>query len=1360
MHSVCYYCHLRFFLVTSYLRNGGYTLSRHNLRKELESKRESLTYFDYYRLLKSLHRHRDSNSTGWQQRLAAAEDFFHQRAHSIPQLSIDAQLPIADHTEKIIEALNDHQLIVVAGETGSGKSTQLPKIALSAGYGRYGMIGHTQPRRLAARAVAQRVAAELNTSLGDLVGYSVRFDDKTSDRTLVKVMTDGLLLQEISADPWLNKYDLLIIDEAHERSVNIDYILGYLATLLPKRPDLRIIITSATVNTESIVNFFHERLPEVPIIEVAGRTYPIEIRYRPIDGSLLGEDEQHPFSAWDYSNPIEALGAAIDELRWEDKKQRQRPGNILVFLPSEHDIVQAKEKLSGKYVHEEIIVLFSRLTPEEQNIIFTASTKPRIILATNVAETSLTIPGIRYVIDTGTARIARYSTRTKVMRLPIENISQASARQRAGRCGREEPGIVIRLYSETDFLSRPPFTDPEILRSNLSTVLLQLARLQLGPIIDFPFIDAPKESALIEALESLIELEAISPHSTITSPRIKLTPHGKILTNLPIDPRLGRMLIAGKELNVLEEVLIIVSALAVGDMKIRPADPQDNSASIAHAPFVDKESDFMFYVNIFTHLHEVRQNSTYKNFRKQLDTLWLHGRRVKEWTELYKQLKNHVISLGWTFSDAPVNVRTIHQALLTGMTTNIGMRKDTTSSPKNGNNSREYSGAKGLQFHIGYSSHLAKKPPAWIMVFDFVETERTIAHLCGIIEPQWLENLVEPRLKRSYENIHWSYERESCIAWEKIYYLGLPIINKRAVQYRKIDEKVAHEHFIRAALINHEWKHSYSFQEHNEKLVQQFRATEMKMRKHCQEDLPLILFDFYSQHVPVSINDGRSFAHWYKNLPEKTLLELPVEKILSQDIPENFSQLYPDKWRQGPIELPISYEWNHGADEDGVHILIPKKLLAFLSPAGFEWQIPGYRLHLVRHIFENLPKNIRSYFQPYEDNAHKFLSSTKPRSRPLSLAISDFGVKECHYPHHETLLRACSRVLQSSLPSWLTVTFDVVSTHGDIEASGTNIRALQQKYKSFTYPISLKKEITWSGPQSFPDFASTEKITVEGNEVTTHTALYWQDNKLFLASFPHAKIATQHHLLSLQNLIMKELFPQLDTSDPLNDPVLWKKNDLSLAQQLTLKTCPNPTLMLNELVSLTLSSIIPSVLSDSTEKNAVESVRSTEDFSALLAHTRQHISPIFMKHLTHILDAIEQWNQVGLLYEPYLAETSSMGTIARDTAHLREELIGLHFLRRTPVHILSRLSLYAQAQKARLEKLVSCPTGEALVKDSQNMAVLDNTCNAFHHKVPHAQQRYTHPVRWMIEELRISLFAQNLGTLMSVSEKKILQALG
>jgi ATP-dependent helicase HrpA len=850
-------------------------------------------------------------------------------------------LPVTERKDELLATIGAHQVEVVAGETGSGKSTQLPKLCLELGRGLDKLIGHTQPRRLAARTIAERVAEELGETVGQTVGYTVRFTDKVGPDTAIKVMTDGILLAEIQRDPELTRYDTLIVDEAHERSLNVDFLLGYLKQLLPRRPDLKLVITSATIDTER----FSKHFDDAPVVAVSGRTYPVEVRYRD------PADEDEP-------DPVQAIIDAVEELSHEG------PGDVLVFLSGEREIRDTADALRALELrHTEILPLYARLTAAEQHRVFQPHTGRRVVLATNVAETSLTVPGIRYVVDPGTARISRYNRRTKVQRLPIEPVSQASANQRAGRCGRVAPGICIRLYAEEDFAGRPEFTEPEILRTNLASVILQMTSLGLGDMQAFPFVEPPDARSIKDGVELLEELGALDEG--------RLTRLGRKLAQLPLDPRLGRMVLEAERHGCTHEVMVIAAALSIQDPRERPRDEKRQRADELHRRFVDESSDFLTYLNLWEHLRDRQKHLSSNQFRRECKSEFLHFMRIREWQDIYSQLLQVTRSMRIKVNRTRSTDSAIHLSLLAGLLSHVGMRDEER---------RDYLGARNARFAISGGSVLAKKQPRWAMAGELVETNRLWAHTVARIQPEWVERVGGHLVQRTYSEPHWERASGSVQAYERVTLYGLPIVTNRRVNVAKLDPALARELFIRHALVEGDWETHHGFLAHNHALADEVRALEDRARRR---DLLLDdegVFTLYDARVPADIGSGRAFERWVRR--EQPDLAFTVDDLITTDARIS-ARDYPDVWRQGELELPLTYVFDPSAEDDGVTVHVPIPVLHRLEPGGFDWHVPGQREELVTALVRILPKALRRELVPAPDHARAALERIEPGDGPL-----------------------------------------------------------------------------------------------------------------------------------------------------------------------------------------------------------------------------------------------------------------------------------------------------------------------------------------------------------------------------------------
>jgi ATP-dependent helicase HrpA len=982
---------------------------------ELTSHLDELTLLDEHRLRRRLDRARrhpedEAALARLERDVEAARRRIERRRAAVPEITYPQQLPVSARRDDLLAAIRDHQVVVVAGETGSGKTTQLPKICLELGRGIRGAIAHTQPRRLAARTVAQRIADELDVGLGEAVGYAVRFNDKTSESTLVRLVTDGLLLAEVQHDRLLRRYDTIIIDEAHERSLNIDFLLGYLHQLLPRRPDLKLIITSATIDPGQFATHFGD----APIVEVSGRTFPVAVRYKP--------------DAPEQDQP-DAIGDAVDELLGES-----REGDILVFLSGEREIRDTADALRGRLNHHndlEILPLFARLSNAEQQKVFQPHRRRRVVLATNVAETSLTVPGIKYVVDPGFARMSRYSARLKVQRLPIEPISQASADQRKGRSGRTSDGICIRLYSEEDFLERPRFTDPEILRTNLASVILQMAALDLGAVSDFPFLDPPDARQVRDGVNLLHELGALDPAAPAGK---RLTPVGRKLARLPVDPRMGRMILAADRLDCAEEVIVIAAALSIQDPRERPQEFQAQADQL-HARFKDESSDFLAYLNLWAYVREQQHELSGSRFRKRLKSEYLHFLRVREWQDLVSQLRQAAKEVGVKRNQVPGEPLQIHTALLSGLLSHIGVR-DVAK--------REYLGARGARFSIFPGSTLARKQPSWVMVAELVETARLFGRTAAKIEPAWIEPLAEHLVKRTYSEPRWERRRGGVVATERVTLYGLPIVAGRKVSYARIDPELARRLFLQRALVERDWDTRHRFFADNAKVLEEVDALEQRERRRDILVDDSVLYDFFDARIPEQVVSAAHFDRWWKDArqAEPELLTYTLELLVRPQARDALSGAgRPGAWRQGELTFPLTYAFEPGTEHDGVTVHVPLAQLAQLTATGFDWLVPAFREELVTALLRGLPKELRRPLVPVPETAALAVARMRPRSGPLVeiLAREVSALKGTLVP--------ADAFDPAALPNHLKMTFSVEDEAGAVVAHGTDLAAIRERVK-------------------------------------------------------------------------------------------------------------------------------------------------------------------------------------------------------------------------------------------------------------------------------------------------------------------------
>ena len=1218
-------------------------------------------------------------------------------------------LPVSQRKAEIEKLLSEHQVIVVAGETGSGKTTQLPKMCLELGLGNLGTIGHTQPRRIAARSVAARIAEELQTEIGDLVGYKVRFNDQISDNTQIKLMTDGILLAEIQTDRFLNQYSCLIIDEAHERSLNNDFILGYLKQLLPRRPDLKVIITSATIDVERFSKHFNN----APIIEVSGRTYPVEVRYRPV----ADEEDQ---------DQLQGILNAVDELQAEGR------GDILIFMNGEREIRDTAEALQKQNLkHTEILPLFARLSAQEQNKIFHPSGLNRIVLATNVAETSLTVPGIKYVIDPGTARISRYSYRTKVQRLPIEPISQASANQRKGRCGRVSEGICIRLYSEEDFNNRPEFTDPEILRTNLASVILQMTALGLDDIEAFPFVDAPDKRHIQDGVKLLEELGAFETVQTKSGEKRLLTTIGRQLAQLPVDPRLAKMLLSAVDFGSVYEVMIIVSALSIQDPRERPTDKQQASDE-KHRRFADKKSDFLEFLNLWNYVQEQQKELTKNQFRRQCQKDFLNYLRIREWQDIYQQIRLAVREMGLPINSEKAEYQQIHTALLSGLLSHIGLKEV---------EKQQYLGARNAHFAIFPNSVLFKKQPKWVMAAELVETSKLWGRMVAEIEPEWIEPLAEHLTKKSYSEPRWSKSRGAVIADEKVSLYGVPIVAARPVNYGAIDPRVSREIFIQSALVEGDWNTKHKFFKQNQQLIREVEELEHKSRRRDILVDERTLFEFYDQRIGTDVVSQKHFDTWWKKAEKQDPELLNFERsFLINDDAEQVSKLdFPNFWHQGNLKLKLTYQFEPGTDADGVTVHIPLPLLNQVEMTGFDWQIPGLREELVIALIKSLPKSYRRNFVPVPNYAQAFLGRAVPLEKPLLDTLiyelrrmTGVNVEAEHWNWEQ-------------IPSHLKMTFRVVDENGKKIAESMNLDELKFSLKDRVQEsISAVADdgIEQSGLHiwSFAELPQCYEQKQRGFSVKAFPAIVDEKDavgiKLFETEFEQA-VAMQQGLRRLLLLNVPS-------------PIKYLHEKLPNKAKLGLYFTPFGRVL--DLIDDCIACAVDKLIAD-----FGGFVWNEEGFDKLRDFVRENVNEVTVdiaQKVEQILTLTHQLNQ--------RLKGKMDFTMAFALSDMKSQISGLiyqGFVQKSGYARLPDLLRYLQAIDKRMDKLA-----QDVNRDRAAMLRVEQVQQAYQQllaKLPKSKpiSDEVAEIRYMIEELRVSLFAQQLGTKYQVSEKRVLNAI-
>ena len=1275
----------------------------------------------------------------------------------LPVITYPPELPVSQRRDDIAAAIRDNQVVIVAGATGSGKTTQLPKICLELGREH---IGHTQPRRIAARTIAERVAEELGGGeLGGLVGYQVRFTDKVSSETRVKLMTDGILLNEIHFDRDLKRYDTIIIDEAHERSLTIDFLLGYLKRLLPRRPDLKLIITSATIDPES----FSKHFDDAPIIEVSGRTYPVEIRYRPLvaeDQDDDADDESDSRTgdsgnAADDRDTLQGITDALDELAQED------PGDVLVFLSGENEIRDAQDAIEGKrYPGTEVLPLYGRLSAADQHRVFerrhTPGIRRRVVLATNVAETSLTVPGIKYVIDTGTARISRYSPRAKVQRLPIEAISQASASQRSGRAGRTSAGIAIRLYSEDDFGRRPEYTDPEILRTNLAAVILQMISLGFGDIESFPFLQPPDSRGVKDGLDLLRELRAVDKDGRITK-------SGRQLTRLPIDPRLGRMVLEAGRQGVGREVIAIVSALSIQDPRERPLEKRAHADQL-HARFADPTSDFLTLLNLWNHIEDQQEDLSSSAFRRLCKAEFLNYLRIREWQDLYRQLsraaKQVDVRVGQSRSD---DGDAVHRALLAGLLSQIGLRD---------REKRDYLGSRNTRFVVFPGSVLAKKQPDAVMAAELVETSRLFARTVGRIDPAWVEPLAGDLLKRTYGEPHWEKKQGAVVAYERVTLFGVPIVQRRRVQYSRIDPEHSRELFIRHALVEGEWESQQAFDRANRKLRKELEQLEERTRRR---DILLDdenVYEFYDARIPADVATTRDFEGWWRTTrrEQPDLLTMRRSDLLDESAAEAAEDdvEYPTQWRSGDQRLAIQYRFEPGAQDDGVSVQVPLALLPRMREEGFDWQVRGLRKELVTALIKSLPKQIRKNVVPAADWAEKIVAE-----------LPDDAPTEPTESFRATLAKAIQRMTYvpvsesdfdlSRVPAHLLPTWAVVDERGRRVETGKDLSALQTKLKDRTQQsvasatakgagrtggaarvasAGAGRPLEQSGLTAWPDQDLPQTLDTKqaGGVIRAYPSLVEE------GTGPKATVGVQLLATPSDRVVRMPAGVRRLVMHAVPSPVSYIQSHLTAQEKLALAASPYPS------TAALFDDVLAAVVDAGIRRAHPDGLVFTKaEFEAV----RDAVSASVVDTMFTAVSEVAAVLAAQRSAERALKQANSMSLLAAlsDMRQQMERLVFPGFVAVAGLDRLRRIRVYLQGIEARVQKLLQNPGRDATWMREVTVAT-DRYTDAggtfppavgAHPELVHA--------RWMLEEFRLSLFAQELGTAETVSLQRITKAL-
>lgn len=1274
-------------------------------------------------------------------KLESSNKRYQARLAKLPTPEFPENLPVSGRRDDIAEAIKKHQVVIICGETGSGKTTQLPKICLQLGRGVAGLIGHTQPRRIAARTVATRIAQELKSKLGETVGYKVRFNEKSSAASYIKLMTDGILLAETQGDKFLNAYDTIIIDEAHERSLNIDFLLGYLKQLLPKRPDLKVIVTSATIDADRFANHF----VGAPIIEVSGRTFPVEVRYRALGKSgfrskQIDEAENAQFDLGD-DTVFGIAKKAKTEARWleEDDEEeaieeaildaaddllRQEDGDILVFLPGEREIRDVADHLrkyqgrSPKLRQVEVLPLFARLSVADQQKIFKGHSSTRIVLATNVAETSLTVPGIKYVIDAGLARVNRYSPRAKVAQLQIEKISQAAAKQRAGRCGRVSNGICVRLYAEDDFNNRPEFTDPEILRSSLAAVILRMAALKLGDVTAFPFIEAPSSRLISDGYQSLQELGAVNDNRQIT-------PVGQQLAKLPLDPRVGRMILAGKREGCLKEILIIASVLSIQDPRERPMDKRE-AADNAHAKFKADHSDFMTYLKVWDWFHEATNNKkSNKDLLNQCHGNFLSFLRLKEWRELHKQLKEIVDDMDLKLNTKPADYQSIHRALLSGLLGNIGYKDGDKES---------YAGARGIRFHIAPGSTLKKSRPKWVMAAELVDTSKLYARCVAKIDPDSIEPLARGLTQSHHTDPRWDRKMGMVNAWERVSLYGLTIVPKRRVHYGPINPQESREIFIREALANGEFNTKAGFFRENELLITEIEELEHKARRQDVLVDEHQLFAFYDKKIPAEIVNAAGFEHWRKEaeLANPKLLYLTREDLMRHGADAITAVQFPENVMLDGIEIPLHYRFEPNHVMDGVTATIPLVLLNQLNPMQTQWLVPGMLREKLTYLVKSLPKTFRRVCVPVPDFITGFLEQHTVGTMPIAEAMAAYIFKQTKLIVPMDDWRA--------IPDHLLMNFKVIDDAGSELGMGRNWHVLKKQLGSaaqLTFRnTSPDIEKTGLKQWDFGDLPASLSFERDGVSVVGYPAI--EDNvesvavKLFDTE-RDAAINLRKGVCRLMRFELKAQMKQLEKNLP-------NFNHYALA----LRNVVTPEQLKEDMLS---------AIADRAFIGEDDLPRSNEDFMTLKARARTRLPAVSQAIARHI-------QAVGVEFQALTAQQATMpqrnNRLQSDCERQIAAMVYPGFVSAVPWQHLQHVPRYLKALRLRIEKQPQNPD-----RDGKHAASIGGLWQKWQDKVIALQKAHLDvpetlmAFRWQIEELRVSLFAQELRTPFPVSIKRL-----
>ncbi|WP_081195702.1 ATP-dependent RNA helicase HrpA [Halomonas sp. BC1] len=1258
--------------------------------------------------------------------MAKATQLLAQREALRVTLNYPGELPVVERREDILAAIQEHQVVVVAGETGSGKTTQLPKMCLELGRGRQGLIGHTQPRRLAARSVAARLADELEVALGEQVGYQVRFNDQSTPTTLVKLMTDGILLAETQHDPLLLRYDTLIIDEAHERSLNIDFLLGYLKRLLPKRPDLKVIITSATIDVERFSAHFGTPDAPAPVVEVSGRTYPVDVLYRPLVRSE--EDEEDRTLQEGILHAVQEIEAIERQKGW-----LHGPRDVLVFLPGERDIRETADTLRRADLKgTDILPLYARLSNEEQNRVFAPHRGRRIVLATNVAETSLTVPGIRYVIDPGLVRISRYSYRAKIQRLPIEPVSQASANQRKGRCGRVAEGVCIRLYDEDDFLARPAFTDPEIQRTNLASVILSMLALKLGHIEDFPFVDPPDGRFIKDGFRLLFELGAVDD-------KHQLSPLGRKLAKLPIDPRLARMVLAGAERGSLRDVLVVVSALAIQDPRERPADKRQ-AADQAHQRWHDPDSDFVALLNLWHGIENAREALSGNQLRRWCREHYINYLRMREWHDTFRQLRQLLRDMDIEVppplprdeDESEEQARQarrktsgkLHQALLSGLLSNLGTLLE----------NREYLGARNRKFMIHPGSGLARKSPKWVMAFELIETTKLFARTVAKIDPQWIEPQAQHLVKSSYSEPHWEMKRAQVVAFEQVTLFGLPIVARRRVHYGPIAPQESRELFIRRALVEGEFQTRGAFFAHNRALIEEVEALEDRARRRDILVDEESLFAFYDERIPADIVNGKGFEHWRKQAEQQQpeLLKFDLEALKARDAHDVTQAQYPDHLTLAGVAYPVSYHFDPDAEDDGVTLTVPAAMLPQLPAHALDWLVPGLLREKCIALLKSLPKSLRRQVVPIPDWVDAALETLVPDERPLTEALGEFIRRRTGTRVHPDDWRL------DLLPPHLRMNVRVVDHRGKTLGQGRDVRALERRFE----------EAASAGAQALAEQASQAPMLEElpasplpESRVTSQAGIRVEAYPALVAEGGHFKVSLFDHPAKAQFAHQEGVARLAIAKLPEQVKAIKRLPGVEKCALLFAKVGSKQALVEDLLLAVFTQVVAQHPLP-----------RSAGELAERLAKTQ----PQLVAHAETVLGRVEEALKGHLAVSKILKGklNFALALVYSDVSAQMQRLVYPGFIRDAD-EWLTEYPRYMEAALIRLEKAArERGRDQMLMQDVQALEARFDARRKSERRGA-AEDPTLVAFGWWIQELRVSLFAQQLGTHMPVSAKRL-----